>query len=382
MSEKIKPLLSIVIPTKNRYSTLFPVVTSILKNINSDQLEIIIQDNSDSNASACLFFESNIDQRLKYFYIPNSLSITDNTIFATENASGKYLIFIGDDDIIAPNIIEFVQLLDEKGGGCLIFNPAFYWWDSVSFTKESYYHRKTAMWVPQKISLELEKLSSKEELDFMLKNGAGGYFKLPRYYHGIVEKKILEDIKIKTGTYLSGTSPDIAFATSIALVVENYYYLDYPLSVYGASRHSGGGMTANKKHFGKIENQKFLPENILEKWDSRIPKIWSERTIYPQTVTEVLKAFKSDLSIDYIVFYAAMMAYEPYLFKYLKPVLWAHLIKEPKSFFKFFFVYIKKMAGIYYRKLLVYKKKFGYDVTLKSEIDQVMVFLGEIKNNN
>ena len=46
-------LLSIVIPTKNRYDYLCILIKSLLKN-QSDEFEIIIQDNSDDNT---LFIE-------------------------------------------------------------------------------------------------------------------------------------------------------------------------------------------------------------------------------------------------------------------------------------------------------------------------------------
>jgi glycosyltransferase involved in cell wall biosynthesis len=374
------PLLSIIIPTKNRYKTLIPVIKSILKNINTEQIELVIQDNSDDNKDVLNYFNSNIDSRLKYFYISKNMSIAENTIAATENAKGKYLIFIGDDDIVAPDIIDFVYQLDEIDGDCLIYSSAFYWWDSVEFKRKTHYHRNNTLWLPQNISKDFKKLSSKIELESMLKLGAVGYFSLPRYYHGIVKKTVLDSIKIATGSILPGSCPDISFATSISLVIDEYYFINYPLSVFGASKNSGGGFTASKKHFGKIEDQPFLRDNILQEWDPMIPKIWSERTIYPQTVFEVLKEFDSKLKINYTSFYSSMFVYETYLFKYLLPVLFNYLKKKPFKFIPFVYLVLKNKLSKWYNMYKASNKKMNFDVYEVSEIDKVMEVLSKSSN--
>jgi glycosyltransferase involved in cell wall biosynthesis len=380
--EKCNKLLSIIIPTKNRYECLIPVVTALLKHIQSDNIELIIQDNSDDNKRGLLFFENCEDRRVKYFYHHENLSIQENTIFAIDNARGKYLIFIGDDDLVSPHIYDFVEFLNKKNIDCLVFNSAYYWWNTVYFEKENHFHRKNALWLPINQSLELVERSTQVELEIMLQSGSGIFLRLPKFYHGIVRRDVLEQIKDLTGTYLPGSSPDIAFSTALSLVLKNYYYVNFPLSVYGASRNSGGGMTVRKEHHGKIEDQKFLPKNIVENWNKYIPKIWSEKTIYAQTVTEVLKTFKSNKQFNYITFYATMLAYEPYLAKVLIPAVKSYCGYNFLNYFKIGYVFVKKKLGIFYRKIKFFSKSYDYNVVIANDVDVVMEQLKDSKINS
>lgn len=368
-------LLSIIIPTKNRYSTLIPVVNAILAHIQSENFEVVIQDNSDDNSAISPFLKKVQNSKLKYHYTKESISIADNTISAINNANGEYLIFIGDDDIVAPNICSFTELMKNENMDCLIYNPGYYWWNSVIFANETYYHKKNAFWLPKNISKDIKKLNSEHELRYMLKMGAGGYFRLPRFYHGIISRKILEKIKAKVGTYLLGSCPDIAFATSIACSIEDYHYINYPISVFGASKNSGAGWTASNKHYGKIEDQKFLRKDIINNWDPFIPKIWSEGTIYPQTTYEVLKAFKIDFQINYLSFYAVMITREPHLNQYTKGLIVKYCGYNFKKWFLLFLIIVKKKFGILYRNYKANARKLGYDVIEMHTIEQVIIKL-------
>jgi hypothetical protein len=189
----------------------------------------------------------------------------------------------------------------------------------------------------------------------------------------------LDQIKVKTGTYLPGSSPDIAFSTALLLVLDKYYFVNFPLSVFGASKNSGGGMTARKQHYGKIEDQKFLPKNIVENWNPLIPRIWSEKTIYAQTVTEVLKIFKSNLQFNYITFYGTMLAYEPYLVKFLIPSVRLYCGFNFLNYFKIGYVFIKKKLGIFYRKIKFFSKSYEYDVVIAKDVNVVMEKLKDSK---
>jgi glycosyltransferase involved in cell wall biosynthesis len=372
-------LISVIIPTKNRYDCLFPVVLAILKYSEAHDIELIIQDNSDDNKKGLIFFEQLNDTRVKYFYQVESLSIQDNTIFAIDNASGRYLIFIGDDDLVSPYIYDIAKFIDKMNIKCLVYNAAYYWWNTIDFKKENYFHRKNALWLPNNQSLKLIERSTNSELDLMLNSGAGIFLKLPKFYHGIVRRDVLDEIKEATGTYLPGPSPDIAFSTALSLVLDKYYYINFPLSVFGASSNSGGGLTARKQHFGKIEDQKFLPKNMIDNWDQWIPKVWSEKTIYAQSVTDVLKVFKSKKKFNYLSFYANMLAYEPYLANFLMPAMKLYCGSNMYYYVKIVALYFKKGIGIFLRKLKIITKSFDYDVIIVSDVDMVMK---ELHRNN
>jgi glycosyltransferase involved in cell wall biosynthesis len=377
--EKFKYLISIIIPTKDRYECLIPVISALVKFIDNRDVEFVLQDNSTNNIDIINFLASLKDDRVKYFYNTNKMSIVDNTVCAIDNARGKYLIFIGDDDLVSPYIYKFVQYIDQKGINCLVYNAAYYWWNSIEFKEENYFHRKEALWLPPEETLVFEKRDSSAELEIMLQSGSGIFQRLPKFYHGIVKRDVLDEIKFKTGTYLPGSSPDIAFSTALSLVLDKYCYVNFPLTVFGASKNSGGGWTASNKHYGKIEDQKHLPQNIIENWNPLIPRIWSEKTIYAQTVTEVLKIFKSNKQFNYITFYGTMLAYEPYLVKFLIPSVRLYCGFNFLNYFKIGYVFIKKKLGIFYRKIKFFSKTYDYDVVIAKDVDVVMEKLKDSK---
>lgn len=317
----MRPLLSIIIPTKNRYETLVPVVSAIVKHIESPELEIVVEDNSDAQAPRDLVNLLAYDRRIVYYRDERPKSIVDNTVCAIEHSSGEHLTFIGDDDFVSPYILDVTRQLAQSGLDCLIFPPARYWWSSVKFAKETRFHKPKAFWLPRGRSAQVTTLDSKEQLRQLLAMGGTIYNDMPRFYHGIVTRRALDGIKVSTGTYLPGSSPDMAYSVALAIGTNKYLHIDYPVTVFGASKNSGGGWTAERRHFGRIEDQAHLPRGILERWDPKVPRFWSELTIYPQTIHEVLTAYGRSQHIAYDAFYAALLVNEPYMMRLVLPLL-------------------------------------------------------------
>lgn len=338
-------LLSIIIPTKNRYEYLFRIVEAILTNVNCDELEIIVQDNSDNNEGAIVFFASLSDVRIKYYYTDYPLPISDNVEKALEHVTGEYITFIGDDDFVAPNICDIVNAMKKRKIEALTYDCGFYWWESVDFAKPTAARQKMAFWLPKSSFLEqrFEIRNSKNELTKILKSGGVLIGDMPKFYHGIVSRKLLERLKLECGRYLIGSCPDICFATSIALLVDNHYHLNYPVTICGASRDSAAGLGARNVHFSELDEVAFLRPNIIQKWDGNIPRIWSPATIYAQTVSEVLKELAPFYHINYAGLYFSMLKNERNLMPYIMPKIKHYFLRNPFRIFKVFFFVLFKL---------------------------------------
>lgn len=339
------PLLSIVIPTKNRYETLFPTLEAILGNISDGRLEIVVQDNSDDPSLANAYFSDRPDPRIRYSYMAGLLSIVDNTEAALARANGEYVTFIGDDDFVSPQILEFVQDFSERGIVAAIYPPAYYWWKSVKFSDLSRFHQPGAFWYPLEVSASECTIATAQELVNVLEQGAVSLFDLPRVYHGIVHRSVLHGIKAKSGRFVNGASPDMALAVAVSLVIESHVKVNTPLTVYGASKNSGGGWTASKTHFGKISEQSHLPQWTKDHWNENLPPIWSEHTIYPQTAMEVMSALGQTGSLNFAAFYASMMINEPHLRGFVMPFAARFLRRHPQRLILFLMIATKKMFG-------------------------------------
>jgi glycosyltransferase involved in cell wall biosynthesis len=344
------PLLSIAIPTKDRYDTLFPVLHALLKYIQGTDFEIIVQDNTIHNAEATVEIANIKDPRIKYYHTANSLSVTDNSNLAIEHCEGNYLTFIGDDDIVSPYILQILAKVKSAGLDCLIYEKGNYFWQGLKMYKEYAFHYPASLQYPKNISTDIELLSVEKELEFVLKAGGDGYYRLPSLYHGIISREVLNMLKKKFGTYVPGSCPDIAIAMALSSVVNKYGFMNYPVTITGASKKSAAGMGVRNAHVARIEEVTWLPKNIIETWDSKVPKIWTGRTIYAQNIHEILTQLKIDKTIDYSSLYSNLFVKEPKIKKIVFPFLLGVRMNLPKKIDYIFSTFVK--ALLYY---LLYK---------------------------
>lgn len=371
--------LSIIIPTRNRYQYLFSVIMAIVELIDRKDLEIIIQDNSDDNSDALKFFENFTDSRVKYFYTKGVLPISDNVEKAIGNASKEYLTFIGDDDFVAPNICEIVDLIGERNIEVLTYDCGFYWWDSVEFIAPTAARQKKAFWIPKKSSgiHFFEKRCSKKELRKVLELGAVTIGDMPKVYHGVINRKLLKKLKDKCGRYLISSCPDICLSSSIALQVDYHYHLNYPVTICGASRDSAAGLGARNVHYAELDGLLFLRPEITTIWDHNIPRVWSPTTIYAQTVSEVLKCLQPELQINYIAMYFTMFKNERNLIKYIRPALKGYLLRNPFHLFRSIPYIINKFIN---RRLVIPEAQL-YDVFIIDKVVDCMSKMDDYKLN-
>ncbi|MDQ6472050.1 glycosyltransferase family A protein [Flavobacterium sp. LHD-80] len=315
----MNPLLSIVIPTKNRYFYLENFVKSFVA-FESSEIELVIQDNSDIQSVEFLdYLESVNDKRIKYNYSKDSLSMVENCDRSIELALGEYVCMLGDDDGVLFEIsMDVVKFCINNKYEAAIVNKAEYYWPETShavwkdllagkvFYKDYKFHTK--------------KISVNDELSNVLREGsAWSLGLLPRVYHGFVKKEKLDELRQISGSYFPGPSPDMANAIGLAKVVKHLIEIDVPAVISGHSKKSGGGMGGEKKHHGKIEDQPFLPKDTIRQWSSNIPRFWSGATIYATSAREALNRTDNskDYKLNYTYLWAFCLVFEP---SYMKEV--------------------------------------------------------------
>lgn len=100
-------LVSVGIPTYNRIEGLKRALDSLL-NQTYDNLEIIISNNNSqsSEVNEILKAYSKRDMRIKYYNQPVSLGMIGNFSFVKSVATGKYFLWLADDDWLDDNYIE------------------------------------------------------------------------------------------------------------------------------------------------------------------------------------------------------------------------------------------------------------------------------------
>lgn len=331
-------LLSIIIPTKNRYSTLFSVIDMILSFDLNESIELVIQDNSNNNTDALNFIAARANYlNLRYFHCSENLSVIENSDKAVLNSSGEFVCFIGDDDGIMPNIVDVTKWMKENDFKALkSYKPNYYWPNQKSnyLSKDVSGILKYKTWKQSDYKL----IATSNALAYTLKRGGVSIKMLPCLYHGIVERRTLDKIYDRTSTFFPGPSPDMANAIALTQVLSSYVTVGYPVIISGKSSKSTGGAGVLHQHISKIEDVKHLPRDTAKKWCRDIPKYWTGPTIWAESVLKALLHFENHKATEQFNF--------QYLYAY---ILVFHKIHKEQIFKDF----PLKMSGTL--KILQYK---------------------------
>lgn len=306
--EKNSPLLSILIPTRNRQKYAISTITSILS-IPAPDLELVVHDNSDSRDLE-EYIRSNInDSRLRYNYTSTPQSMIDNWDAAVSLASGKYVCLIGDDDGVNPEIIEATRWADMNDIDAL--KPAvsvYYLWPESGVSSILFRNMSTNGGLTIKPFYgKLIRPDPEVEMRKVVQSGGWNYLatEIPRHYYGIVKRKYLNEARKRTGASFGGVSPDIFAALAIANFTKNVVSIDYPLTIVGVSKSSGSAVGARGEDVGNLED---VPHFVYTgaykstdiKWAEIIPRFHCTQTIWANATVAALKALgRDDLLRDF-----------------------------------------------------------------------------------
>jgi len=291
------PLLSILIPTKNRQEFTIQVINNILKT-KDDRFELIIQDNSETDKLGDLISNQLKDSRLKYFYTSEVLSFVANFSSGITECRGEYITIIGDDDSLNPVIFDVVAWASKKGIEAI--TPALslvYFWPNSGVSAINENGRLSIT----EFTSEVKFIDPAREVLKLLKNGCQNYlsYNLAKVYHGIIKRSVLLNIKDRTGKYIGGLSPDIYLSIAASLLVKKVLIIDYPLTISGICNQSGSADSATGKHTGKLENAPHFRGHANYEWSTKVPPFYSVETIWGDSALSPLKDLKQYKLMSY-----------------------------------------------------------------------------------
>ena len=281
-----KPLLSILIPTKNREEYTLQVVNHIL-NIKDNRFQLVIQDNSNTPKLENLLAIYLEDTRLKYSYHKGILSFVDNFSLGISECNGEYVTIIGDDDSINPQLIDIAgYALKKEIEAVLPSLSLVYYWPKSSVSTDD-----NGILNISDFSCRVKYCNPKKEIIKLLRNGCQNYlsYELAKAYHGMVKRSILLEIENRAGKFIGGLSPDIYLSISISLIVKRLLVIDYPLTISGICHKSGSADSASGKHVGNLGQAPHLNGHINYEWSDKIPSFYSVETIWGDSALAALK---------------------------------------------------------------------------------------------
>ena len=299
------PLVSVIIPTKNRQTYAMKTVLQIVS-LNQN-IEIIIHDNSDDDSLYYMIKDFIDDGSVKYAYEKQALSFSDNYNKAAEMATGKFICAIGDDDGVLPNIVACAQWMEDNNID--IIKPAK---DQVYFYPGNANRKKNACVGFGKYTGIYHYSNPEASVISLLNDGGCNYLEkdMPGSYHGLVRMDCMRKVKDITGKFYDGLTPDMFSVICLSLLPDiSFVVIDYPITLPGVCPSSGSAASDSGKHAGRIEDAphlKLLPDY---KWSSDVPKVYSVETIWAETMVYAIQKMGRSELIDKYFNCRALAAY-------------------------------------------------------------------------
>jgi len=289
-------ILSIVMPTHNRSKYAKHAIDSVLS-IKSSNIQLVVSDTS-TDGGLAEYLSSNqekyaSDFRFKYIQPGDSLDMTGNHNYAISQADGEYVCLIGDDDTVLPNCIAIAEWARNNKINIISQRiVANYVWPDF---KHRYFGSAHAgrLYIGTASDVVEYKFSRPALINSLL-GAAQGTEGLPKLYHGIVKRELLEKIYSISGSYCHGSSPDISLSIGLSLVSDSFIEVAFPITIPGASGGSNTGRSAMNKHKGDLSEESQTKVYVKEGWDSRIPKFFSVETVWAHSALLTLEKINPD----------------------------------------------------------------------------------------
>ena len=129
-----KPLVSVLIPTRDRPDMLHKALNSVL-NQDYKNLQIILHDNSTNIDSKSHIIDLLEDDRVQYIKTKDDLSMTENWNTGYSHCNGEFFVRLDDDNIYTPDFISSSINDIVSNNLSLMISSALY----VDLYKEEYY---------------------------------------------------------------------------------------------------------------------------------------------------------------------------------------------------------------------------------------------------
>src|SRR3954468_15611026 len=223
------PLLSVIVPTRARVSTL-PFTLATILNQQTRSFEVIVSDNCSEDGTREAV-QRIVDDRLVYLDTGTRLSMTDNWEFAIRHARGRYVLFVGDDDARVPGALDRLEPLLASGTASIVTWPLlFYRWpmDGAPASARGDVMASGAIDVRQRAR-------------FAMRMGSWRHYAVPTIYHSAFHRSIVDGIRERTGRVFHTMVPDVFTGFAAAALTAQARAVGFAVTVSGKSARSNGG---------------------------------------------------------------------------------------------------------------------------------------------
>lgn len=292
----MSPLLSVVVPTHNRSDYAISCIEAVLA-LDFPEIQLVMTDTSTDgrlqellNQSDCAFLA---DPRFLYRRIQTPSNLTKNHNDAVALAEGEYVCIIGDDDCLTSAAIDAAKWASANRVPVVsqTVTSTYAWPDFRSSLARG--GHASRLYVPRRAGRARWR-NAKLDLNAALDRAFQATDGMPRCYHGIVRRELLEQVRAQTGAYFHGSSPDMSGAVATACLIERYCEVDLPLSIPGVSSGSNSGRSAMNTHKGELSSESQTDSFDKEGWTVGVPRFFAVETVWAHAGLETLGKLRPD----------------------------------------------------------------------------------------
>lgn len=280
----MRPIISVFVPTKNRYSYLKNLI-NLIESYHDARIELVIQDNSDSNEEILEFLKERTLLSTKYFYDKSSLTMSQNSDLAVSHCTGEFVTMIGDDDAVCRNIADCAEWMKKNGVDAL-----------RGIEVQFIYEDDSTLLYYDDVKPIYKILDPVCELKKQLKKGLPDFGNFSKIYHGIVSIEIINRLKEIGGTCFPGCTPDMSGAVSSCFFAKKYVMVGIPVILPGLSSMNSGGYS----RICEVGEVSWISNEIKENWEPDVPKLWVREFIWPESGSKGLRYTGNEHMIKYL----------------------------------------------------------------------------------
>lgn len=308
----MKPLISIVIPSRNRQNYAALVVRKIL--LEYPDAQVVVSDTSSDDTLRDLLPNGVDAPLLKYVRPEGAGDVVSNFEFALGHVDGRYVMFLGDDDCIGPGLRQVAEWAEINAVDAVLsygasFLANYYWPGVVSRFYGNGYERKLFV---RKFSGDALQINPRSALASVLQTPGRGLGSMPRAYHGLVSMKLIDQIVQRFGSLFGGVSPDIYSAALLSGCARNVWQVEFPFCLPGTSPASTAGSGAARNDNLSLEAHPHTAAFANLSWDVMVPSFYSPEMVWSFSLKRAVQFFsEKELCINLARIYAISLMYYP-----------------------------------------------------------------------
>jgi glycosyltransferase involved in cell wall biosynthesis len=299
-----EPLLSVLVPTRDRVHTASRVVRE-LAGLLDDDAEIVVQDCGGEGELPRALGELLGDRRLNYAHVAKKLSMIENWNAGLSRCRGRYVTVLGDDDGVHRSFGSLTRWLEaERAEAFVGFSPTIYYWPDFPDGA------KAGRFAVARHGGDLRHTDPGR----LLRSACRAFGHrvevegLPLLYRGVVRRDLVEKMQVRPGMYIDGVTPDVYARNRLAAMLREVIWADFPMMFAGASGPSNAGLFATK-----VQGRAHLSEFHGLEWLEYAPVGLYTLIFHTEGLLRALtNAGRPDLiaEIDLAWVYATCLAYE------------------------------------------------------------------------